>query len=279
LTINEVKVLLPKIIRYRETEDFVQLLKGRQFLNLERRGKYLLAHLSDGWTLVVHLGMTGRLIYCAEGLNGFITGDIQNTSNASDSKVPRHVHAILTLDDGGLLIYHDLRQFGYLTVCPTAEFALLKGLCRLGPEPLGEEFKLEALQTRLKGRKVRIKQLLLDQGLIAGIGNIYADEILFEAGLHPEKTGASLTLGELEVLYQSIRKVLQKGIELRGTSISDYVDGVGQPGEFQDHLQVYQRTGLKCHCCSSIIQRVKVGGRSTHYCPQCQGEINENERT
>jgi len=192
--------------------------------------------------------------------------------------IPRHVHAVLSLDDGGLLIYHDLRQFGYLTVCRTGDFAVLKGLQNLGPEPLGEEFQLEALQAALRGRKVRIKQLLLDQGLIAGIGNIYADEILFEAGLHPERTGASLTPEESEGLYRAIRKVLQKGIELRGTSISDYVDGDGQPGEFQNYLQVYRRTGQECRCCSSIIQRVKVGGRSSHYCPQCQQNCQDNVR-
>ncbi len=261
LKITRVQILLPKIVRHLPSERFQQILTGREFQALARRGKYLLAQLDEGWTLVVHLGMSGRLIYAPAGENCF--GEHGQT-------IPRHVHAVITLDDGGLLYYHDLRQFGYLTVCRTGEFTAIKGLQNLGPEPLGEEFKRETLQAALCGRKGRIKQLLLDQNLIAGIGNIYADESLFAAGIHPERTGDSLTLEEFEKLYQAIRKVLQQGIEYRGTSITDYVDGEGQPGDFQNCLQVYRRTGQECLCCAGVIQRVKVGGRSSHFCPHCQ---------
>ena len=276
-TIEEVEVFLPKIIRYMEVAQFQESLKNQQFLAIERRGKYLLAHLSKGWTLVVHLGMTGRLYYLPVDKGQPLSSTSLPLTPSSlpltkGSEAPRHVHAILSLDNGGSLVYHDYRQFGYLTLSRTNETMCLKGLKELGPEPLEDKFSLPVLQRGVQGRKAKIKQLLLDQRLVAGIGNIYADEILFTAGLHPERSGGSLTDAELKKLYRSIRYVLQKGIEFRGTSINDYVDGEGHPGEFQHHLQVYQRTGQACTRCSSVIQRVKLGGRSSHFCPQCQTE-------
>lgn len=261
-SITEVQIFLPKIVRYLTVDEFKQQLLGQRFLKLDRRGKYLLARLTGGWTLVVHLKMTGRLIYGPPGL-------VINR----DGGAWCHLHAAFSLDNGGVLVFHDLRQFGYLTLIQTEDCLSLKGLKDLGPEPLGQEFTLNWLEKKVQGRKAKIKQLLLDQTIVAGIGNIYADEILYAAKLHPERIGASLTADELARLYQSIRSVLQQGIDCRGTSISDYVDGEGQPGEFQNYLQVYRRTGQDCRHCASVIQRLKVGGRSSHYCPQCQPNV------
>lgn len=273
--VMEVKIFLPKIVRYLNAEKFNEILTGKSFLEINRRGKYLLCHLSEGWTLVVHLGMSGQLIYF---FGDPIEFDLENRSfshrdiesELSKAKFMRHVHVIMQLDKQGFLIYHDIRRFGYLTVCPTVEHLSLKGIRDLGPEPLDDNFKLDILKRQFKTRKGKIKQLLLDQHLVAGIGNIYADEILFNAGIHPLRTGDSLTLKEFKRLYAAIRVILQKGIELNGTSISDYVDGEGWPGSFQEELKVYQREGKPCCNCSSIIERIKLGGRSAYFCPLCQ---------
>ncbi|MDW7675507.1 MAG: zinc finger domain-containing protein, partial [Bacillota bacterium] len=144
------------------------------------------------------------------------------------------------------------------------------GLATLGPEPLAADLTLGQFKERFKNRKVKIKQLLLNQQFIAGIGNIYADEILFEAGINPNRTADSLTEQEIERIYQSMRSVIALGIKYRGTSIKDYVDGFGIKGEFQHRLKVYGRTHQNCVVCGSALTREKIGGRSTHFCPQCQ---------
>ncbi|NPV27588.1 MAG: DNA-formamidopyrimidine glycosylase [Firmicutes bacterium] len=251
--ITEVEVALPKIVQGLSPMEFSERLVGQKILGIDRRGKYLLTSLSNGQTLVTHLKMTGRWLYTA--------ADVPQT---------KHTHVVFTLDNGHQLRFQDLRQFGYMLLVPRGELHQVPGLNELGVEPLGDEFTREYLAEITGPRKTKIKQLLLDQTLIAGIGNIYADEILFTAGLHPERVSNSLSPAEINRLYAAIRQVLAAGVEHRGTSVSDYVDGEGRPGEYQHYLQVYAREGQACPRCGQVIHRLKVGGRSSYHCPNCQ---------
>lgn len=252
--IKRVEIRLPRMVKGCPPEYLVGNAAGRKINRIDRRGKFLLLRLSQGYTLVVHLGMTGRLYYTREvPYGGF----------------PKHTHAVFHLDDGGFVVYCDPRQFGRLVLARDPE-EVIEALHHMGPEPLGRSFSPEYLADVLKGRRGKVKQLLLDQNLIAGIGNIYADEALFDAGIHPERRGESLSEEEVARLYHSVRRVLNKGIRHRGTTISDYVDGRGVPGEFQNKLKVYGREGEPCPRCDGTIHRIRVAGRSSYYCPLCQ---------
>jgi len=254
LIITSVNILMPKIIRYPKPENFVEQLVGRQIQKkLGRRGKYILIHLSGGLTLVIHLRMTGRLVYCEK-----------------DYPVEKHTHVIFHLDNGKQLRFSDIRQFGRMQLVPSAGIEALAGIKDLGPEPLDENFTREYLKKELRRRRTRIKPLLLDQEFIAGLGNIYADEALFRAKVHPERLAADLNAREVAALHKGIVEVISGGIEHRGTTFRDYVDGEGRSGSFQYHLKVYNREGLPCSRCGSPITRIKVAGRSSYFCPSCQ---------
>jgi len=249
--------LVPLIIKKPSAQEFMDALLGNAFLEIKRRGKYLLFSLDSGRILIVHLRMTGQLIFCPP-------------------KTPyeKHLCLIFTLLDrktGQIshLRYLDIRRFGCFYLLNPGE-APLVGLAKLGTEPLGEGFTLDYLKRVLLKRKGKIKALLLDQEIIAGIGNIYADEILFRAGIVPVKPGIDLTEEELNKLYQAIPQVLEESIKKRGTTISDYLDGEGQKGMFQNYLQVYSRAGESCVVCGQIIEKTKIGSRSSYYCPHCQ---------
>ena len=217
-------------------------LRGAVIQKMERRGKHILIHLNCG-LLHVHLGMTGKLLWNAE-----------NTP---------YTRAVIELANG-ILVYDDVRQFGRVEFYPT----IPKNIVALGPEPLDITF--EEFERRLGSRDLRIKALLLDQRFLAGIGNIYADEALFVAGIHPATPASRLSRKRARRLYDSIRSVLQLAISLRGSSISNYVDGSGARGEFQTMHQVYGRTGLPCARCGRPIRRIVIAQRGTHYCPKCQ---------
>lgn len=251
--VADVEVNLPKIIRGLGPAEFKERLVGRKILGMSRRGKYLLTSLDNGQTLITHLKMTGRWLY-----------------SKGDEPLAKHTHVVFTLDNGDQLRFQDLRQFGFMHLVPDQELDQVSGLAALGVEPLSPGFTREYLAEALKRRKIKIKQFLLDQTIIAGIGNIYADESLFAAGIHPERVAASLTDEEIDRLFASIRRVLEAGVAYRGTSVSDYVDGEGQPGEYQNFLNVYAREGKACPVCGAPILRYKVGGRSSHHCPNCQ---------
>jgi formamidopyrimidine-DNA glycosylase len=209
---------------------------------MERRGKHILIHLNRG-LLHVHLGMTGKLLW-----NGDPTP---------------YTRAVIELSKG-ILVYDDVRQFGRVEFYPD----IPKNIAALGPEPLDIAF--EEFEKRLRARGLRVKALLLDQRFLAGIGNIYADEALFAAGIHPETPANRLSRKRARRLYDSIRSVLELAISLRGSSISDYVDGSGARGEFQTLHQVYGRTGLPCTRCKRPIRRIVIAQRGTHFCPACQ---------
>lgn len=225
-------------------------IRGQTVTSVSRRGKYLVLRLSRD-TLLVHLKMSGRL----------------QLAPAADPPNP-HAHIVFGMDRGDELRFHDPRKFGRIYLL--ADPAPLLG--PLGPEPLDEALTPAAFRARLAGRRGRLKPLLLDQTFIAGLGNIYVDESLWAARLHPLRTADSLEPGEIDRLYRAIREVLVRAIEARGTSFSaaGYRDLTGNPGEMQGTLAVFRRTGAPCPACGAAIARLTVGQRSTHVCPRCQ---------
>lgn len=246
-----VQVWDPLLIRFPQREDFHRRLTGRIIRRLSRRGKYILASLSGGVTLLVHLRMTGRLL----------------------TRLPqgeRHQRAAFDLDDGSRLWYCDLRRFGDMWAFWPGEEDKLGGFADLGPEPLGEDFNGHWLAEKFANRKAPVKSLLLDQSLVAGLGNIYVDESLFRAGIHPGRAGASLSRKECQVLAASVKDVLSRAIHGRGTTFRDYRSGLGTAGEYQHQLQVYGRAGQPCPGCGQPLFKLRIGGRTTVCCPHCQ---------
>ena len=232
-------------------EIFCTLLQDRAILDVDRRAKYLVIRLDRDEALVVHLRMTGRL-----------------TVVDADAEPDNHTHVALKLASGQQLFFRDTRKFGRIWLLDRAGLEVLYG--RLGPEPLDEALTAEEFRTLLRRRKGRLKPLLLDQKLIAGLGNIYVDEALWTAQLHPLQTVGELSDAQIEALYDAIRSVLRRSIERRGTTFADYRDAWGFAGENQNFLNVYDRAGEPCPRCGTPIERTVVGQRGTHFCPTCQ---------
>lgn len=233
-------------------------LPGRKILAVKRYGKFLLLQLSPGEdssqldaepALLVHLGMTGILL-----------------PQPSSEPQRKHTHVVLQLDDLRELRYVDPRRFGRMAYL-SGEM-LLAELHRFGADPL--EVGMKEFACRIHQRRARIKALLLDQSVLRGVGNIYADESLWKAKIHPAHLGARLGPEQLKRLYKSLQEILKRAIDLRGSSISDFLDAEGMPGEYQQHHRVYGREGQACSRCKAKIERAVVGGRSSYYCPNCQ---------
>lgn len=243
----EVIEVNPVVVKRRDFS--ASSLVGCVLKQVARRGKYLVLEFDEDHFMVVHLGMSGRFYRMA-----------------SSEERAKHTHFIVKLEGGEELRYWDPRRFGgvWLVSKPAELFTAL------GPEPFTDDFCQEYLQERFHGRKAAIKSLLLDQSVVAGIGNIYADEILFAAGIHPARPAGSLSAEELERLCKVTGEVLGRGIDCRGTTFRDYRDGNNERGGFQDFLTVYSREGEPCTVCGQQICRIKLGGRSSHYCPCCQ---------
>jgi formamidopyrimidine-DNA glycosylase len=233
----------PRVLRGADPEHMAVSLQGRRIASVRRYGKFILVSLRGAGFLVIHLGMTGRLLLGGEP--------------------GKHTHAILTLDRG-LLLYDDPRQFGCFQY--SAEFP--ERVARLGPEPL--EVSFDEFAAALERRKTRIKALLLNQRFLRGMGNIYADEALFRAGIHPLAIASRLRGERARRLHEAIGAVLREAIDAGGSSISDYVDAEGRKGFFQFSHRVYQRTGQPCLVCGTPIRRILVTQRSSHFCPKCQ---------
>lgn len=241
-----------------------QHLPGRRIEAVERFGKFMLLRLSAPGTngsqghdnedakrasLLVHLGMTGQM-----------------APAPAEQPREKHTHVCMLLDDGRELRYTDARRFGrmaYLTEAPLAE-----ELTRFGADPL--EVSEEEFAKRIRGRRARIKALLLDQGVLRGVGNIYADESLWRAKTHPARLGAGLSRKQVETLRHGLQEILRRAIKMRGSSISDFLDAEGEPGEYQRHHRAYGREGKACYRCKSVIRRGIVAGRSSYFCPKCQ---------
>jgi formamidopyrimidine-DNA glycosylase len=228
-----------------DADEMAKRLVGRKITSIERRGKFMMMHLDKGagGIFTVHLGMTGRLLM--------------------DGDVGKHTHAVLQLDRG-TLTYTDPRQFGRLEWSE----GIPRSVAKLGPEPLAVEF--DQFWKALHSRSAKIKALLLDQGFLGGVGNIYADEALFRAGIHPLVRAAKISRPRALRLYQATREVLSEAIASRGSSVSNYVDADGRLGSFQQAHRVYQRHGEPCVTCGSPIRRTLVAQRGTHFCIRCQ---------
>jgi formamidopyrimidine-DNA glycosylase len=232
-----------RVLRGGDPEEMAAGVEGRRIASIRRHGKFILMSLEGGGYLVVHLGMTGRLLLGGE--------------------VGKHTHAILSLDRG-VLLYDDSRQFG----CIQYSREIPERVLKLGPDAL--EVPFEDFAAALRRRKTRIKALLLNQGFVRGLGNIYADEALFRAGIHPMAMASRLRGDRARRLHDGIAAVLVEAIAAGGSSISDYVDAEGRKGFFQMEHRVYQRTGEACPVCGTAIRRILVAQRSSHFCPRCQ---------
>jgi formamidopyrimidine-DNA glycosylase len=252
-TIVGVDLRFPAIVRHPEPFLFESGLTGRRIEALTRRGKYILMHLAGGDLLVVHLGMTGQLRY------------VDPATALLD-----HTHAVLALDDGSQLRYRDVRRFGRLLFGSEQELVAERKLPKLGPEPIDPEFSAADLYRRLHSRRAPLKSLLLDQAVVAGVGNIYADESCFRARIRPDRRADSLSRPAVRRLREALQVSLLQGIANRGSSVDDYRDAWGEKGLQQEQLQVYGRGGKPCLTCGRSLASVRLAGRTTVFCRRCQ---------
>lgn len=253
INISKAKVFWERIIAEPSPYLFCRRVKDRKFTSIRRRGKYLVLEIDDGHTLLLHLRMSGRL--------HLVSAETPKT---------KHEHVILGFDDGRQLRFHDPRKFGRLYLVKDAERILDK----LGPEPLASVFTLKLLTEHLKRRKRLLKPLLLDQSFIAGLGNIYVDEALWEAKLHPCRIASSLSKPEIKALHGAIPRVLRRGLKNLGTSLgtgeTNFYSVASRGGRNKDQLKVFRRADLPCPRCKTPIERIIVGHRGTHVCKMCQ---------
>ena len=252
--IVDISVTLPRIVR-----GDVHAAVGATFHSVRRYGKGLVIDLSNGYSIAVHVKMTGQLVY--RGMNISIP--------VSTIYPNQWTHVIFTLDNESMLYYSDVRQFGWIHVLLTEEVKNLQFFRTIGPEPL-RDLDLQTFFRIARSSGAPIKVLLMNQQKIAGVGNIYANDALFLAGIYPTRKASSLLDVEIEKLFYALEEVLQKSIAVGGTSASNYVNVLGEKGGYQEHFLVYQKAGEACVNCGSTIEMMRVGGRSTFYCPTCQ---------
>lgn len=243
------------IRRHGRRKEFADKLIGRKVIKSDRRGKYVLMSLDNGDVLVVHFAMSGQ----------FVRG-------TKRVPLPPHTHVVITFQQGGDLRFVDPRTFGEMFVTAGDELGKVKELQHIAIDPLDHVFTWQSFGGQMAQRESKLKQLLMDQKFISGLGNIYSDEVLFAAGLRHDRLSDTLSSQEVRRLYRSLQEVLQEAIRYRGTTLEDeaYLDLFGKPGEFQNELKVYGRQGLPCRRCRTPIQTVKISGRSAYFCPQCQ---------
>jgi formamidopyrimidine-DNA glycosylase len=262
--ISKVEIGKKRIVK-NSVKIFVKILTGNKFTAIDRIGKLLIFHLQTGGFLLVHLKMTGQLIYCH--LGKFIAGG--HSLPKIGLELPnKYSHVIFSFADGDRLFFNDMRQFGYLEIVTAQQLEKVKA--RFGMEPLTPNFKLAELTKILQKRTAPTKTVLLNQQLIAGIGNIYADEILFAARILPTRQANSLNDKEIKNIFLASKKILAMAIKHRGTTFNDYVDAQGNVGSFVKFLKVYGKKGVKCPRCGGVIKKIKMGGRGTHFCLSCQ---------
>lgn len=238
-------------------------LTGRRVERLRRRSKYILADLDSGESLLIHLGMSGRIL-----ISGAQPGVFHHDLPAPE----KHDHVVLDIEGGGRITFNDARRFGAMDLLPTATAETHALLAGLGPEPLGNGFHADYLAGRFHGRRAPVKAALLDQRIVAGLGNIYVSEALHRAGISPRRVAGRISAARLSILVQSIRQVLDEAIAAGGSSLRDYRQADGELGYFQHAFRVYDREGTPCPTpgCNGTIRRIVQSGRSSFYCPACQ---------
>ncbi len=252
-TIVRCELRFPTIVRHPEPELFVDLVAGMRVESVGRRGKFILIRLEEDRVLVVHLGMTGQLRIADPA-----------------TPIPDHTHAIFDLDDGRQLRYRDPRRFGRILLGTEPDLLLARAMPRLGPEPIDPDFSAEQLYVALRRRKAPLKAVLLDQGTLAGVGNIYADESLHAAGLRPDRIAHRISRKSAARLHESLRASLETAIRNRGSSVDTYRDAWGERGGQQEVLLVYGRGGEPCFTCGRPLASIRVAGRTTVFCRTCQ---------
>jgi len=234
------------------TKVFEKDLPGKQILDIKRKGKYLIFVLSGDLHMVVHLRMTGMLTV------------------EKIVKTKKYIRGIFTFSSGARLFFTDLRKFGKIYLYPQKEYLKKTGMANLGVDPIAEEFDLKILEKLYLNQKGILKNRLLDQSVIAGVGNIYADEICFRIGLHPSSRVERLKMSDVAKMHEAILHCLGEGIKHNGTTFSDFRGTRGDAGKHQKYLQVYGRTGDKCYVCETPIQKIRAAGRGTYFCVKCQ---------
>jgi len=250
---QRVEILDPRLTRPFDPVGVAVELVRERVSALERRGKYLIVRFESGRVLLVHLRMTGQLLH----------------ANGSLPRDDRHRRAVVRLDDGSDVVYRDVRRFGtWLLLEPGELGGYLEA--RVGPEPLGQTFTTRRLAEVLAGRRAPVKAVLLDQRRLAGVGNIYADEALWRARIHPLRSAGELTAPEVAALHRGVRAALKAGIARQGATLNDYRKPDGGRGRMQDEFRVYGREGEPCERCGTPIEKIRAGGRGTWYCPSCQ---------
>ena len=250
-------------LRWPFPDRMAERLSGQRVLGLRRRSKYILVDLESAETLLIHLGMSGRMV-----ISGHTVGDFHHVHPAP----AKHDHVVFEMDSGVRITFNDARRFGAMDLMQTAaqdDHWLIRDL---GPEPLGNGFNESYLISRLAGRNTPIKSALLDQRIVSGLGNIYVCEVLFRAGIHPKRKAGQISAKRVASLVPLIRQVLSEAIAAGGSSLRDYRQSDGELGYFQHVFQVYDREGEQCatHGCDRVIQRIVQSGRSSFFCPQCQ---------
>lgn len=250
--IKALDVYVEKLIKNMSVEEFSQKLIGKEIQKVRRKGKYLIFDIAE-YSLLVHLRMEGKLFYYPE----FI-------------EKSKHDHIKFTFTDNSILMYNDVRKFGTFDLILKEEEADYKKLKNLGIEPFTKEFTATNLAQKLKNSKRKIKIDLLDQHKVSGLGNIYADEVLYACQIHPEQISQTLDIHQINNLIKYSEKILQHAIAKKGTTIKSFATSNDHAGNYQQYLKVYFKDGEKCARCKEIIKKIKVGGRGTHYCPTCQ---------
>jgi formamidopyrimidine-DNA glycosylase len=252
-TIVRAELSFPTIVRHPEPEAFIDSIAGMRIESVGRRGKYILIRLTQNLLLVVHLGMTGQLRLVDPA-----------------APLPNHTHAVFFLDDGRQLRYRDPRRFGRLLLGTEQALVSSKKMPRLGPEPIDPDFAADELYRRLRKRRSSLKAVLLDQGAVAGVGNIYADESLHKARLRPDRIAGTVSKQSARRLHESLRESLQTAIANRGSSVDTYRDAWGEIGGQQEKLLVYGRAGEPCFTCGRPLSAIRIAGRTTVFCRRCQ---------
>ena len=250
-------------LRWPFPENFASRVKEAKVLNLKRRSKYILIDLSTGETLLIHLGMSGKILVSDSKIGNYFY---------ESSKLVNHDHVIFELNDGTIIKYNDPRRFGAMDLAKTYDLKNHKFLEKLGPEPLGNNFNSDYLKIKLSKKESPIKNVLLNQSVVAGLGNIYVCEALFMSGISPKKIASKISKNKCEELVQNIRAILISAIEAGGSSLKDFTDIQGNSGYFQFEFYVYGRENKYCKTtdCDRKIKRISQSGRSSFYCPYCQ---------
>lgn len=249
--IVDVNIIYPKIIES-DINDFKDILIGREFVDIDRIGKWLMFDLND-YYLLSHLRMEGKYFV-----------------KKSTDEIIKHEHIIISFDDGTDLRYHDTRKFGRMNLVKKSDIDKVEAIKKQGIEANSEKLTKEYLYEKIHKKNIPIKSLLLDQTIISGLGNIYANEVMFDARINPNKLGKDISLKECDLIVKASKKIIDAAIKDGGTTIKSYTSSLGVTGRFQQHLMVHKREGEECKVCGTLIENIKIGGRSTYFCPKCQ---------